>query len=744
MDHLNACEKCHKLSAFFLHWEVAVAQGAIDKYEGQTNFFLGTSVDLEARSSNGCKGCRSILSSQDVAELEDKYGKAYGVSMHFQTKQPLLWIAWGNIDAGNEDAGQRRAHIFNFKLSMMLSTNPVLTGSAMGRGRPYDLEGYNVSLIRRWIERCDKHHGSTCSPKYRDDLLPKAKLSFIDVEELCIVTPNEPVRYAALSYVWGGVVVPVAKKANITSLRVPGAFPKGGCLALPATIHDAVRLCANIGIQYLWVDSMCIVQDDMQSKMEQIEAMGSVYANAHVTFVALMSEGANSGLPRVPQDGSSSNLSPFIHLPYQALVKASQGAHGLPPMIHSRTLWTKRAWTLQESVLSKRLVCLGPVTSWACSGAEWTEDLELPSEIDGQSAFTGEADKLSIPESPDISHYSSLASVYACRQLTMPEDTVNAFEGIMTLVRQHIPGEFLFGIPEFLFDIGLLWQHRRRGAKPRSGLDWTEEKHEFPSWSWISHQGQHLQNFWETDYLYPRPDLIISPLVKWKKQDKASKDWEDVDNLYHTVRKHFEKPDIAIPDSWARHTNEPHPPYYQYSAYSHMQPSLKFSYPIPVHQRPPDVKKASYYPHLLFEGSLAQVRFQFQGTAAERDTTNRKLLNDALVPEMEIVNLVDGAWVGRVRLNLQQGSRLPEYEEEQEVIAISEGKITVEAAQKHPLTSEAQDRDEIKRINDWYKFVNVLWIGRTKDNKVYRKALGRIWLEAWERMAVEQVSLLLT
>lgn len=668
---------------------------------------------------------------------------AYGVSAHFRLKQPLLDIAWGNIDGNNEDPAQRRAQFINLRLDQLLSTNPILANSAAGRGRPYDLDGYNVSLIRRWIERCDKHHESTCSAKYKGLLLPKAKLSLIDVEDLCIVTPKEPVRYAALSYVWGTAEVPKAQKANITFLRLPGAFLKGGYMELPATIHDAVRLCAGIGIRYLWVDSMCIVQDDVESKMEQINAMSSIYANAHLTLVALTSEDANSGIPRVSQGRPSSDPSPFVHLPCQTLVRASQGV-SLTPLVHARTMWTKRAWTLQEKVLSKRLLGLSFVASWACSGAQWSEDLETPSEFDDQYVLTGERGKLYIPEWPDMSQYSSMAAEYAGRRLTVPGDTLNAFEGILAPMRQYLPGGFLFGIPEFIFDICLLWQHRRRGAKPRSGVDWAETKHEFPSWSWISHHALHLQNLWPADFMHPRPDLIVSPLVKWKKQNKATGEWEDVDNSYHVVREQFGKPDAVTPDDWTKHANEQDQPYYQSSLFSRVEPAPKFSYPIPTQQPPPGIT-ASYWPHLLFKGSLTRVRFQFRGTVEEREKSNKTLLEEALVPEMEMVNVVDGDRIGRIRLNMQPGSRLPEYEEEQEVIAISEAKIMVKAAQDHTWTTEAKDWDEIKYGGKiWYQFVNVFWIGRTKDDKVYRKALGRIWLEAWEKMTVEQVSLLLT
>ncbi|KAM3555751.1 hypothetical protein ARSEF4850_005842 [Beauveria asiatica] len=744
MSRLKACEKCLLMSASFLLWEVAVAQGTTGQYQGQVNFFLGTSADLEARASNGCKSCCSILGSQNHAEIQKMHGEVYGLSAHFRLEQPLLSMAWGNIDGNNEDPAQRRARFIEMRLDTLLSTNPALAKSITGRGRPYDLDGYNLSLIRRWIDQCNKCHQSTCSGKLKESCLPKAKLSLIDVEDLCIVTPNEPVRYAALSYVWGDDELPMAKKASMTFLRLPGAFLKGGYLELPATIHDAVRVCANIGIRYLWVDSMCIVQDDLEHKMEQIKAMSSIFANAYLTIVALTSESAHSGLPRVSRGNSGSDLSPFIHLPCQTIIKASQGAHGLAPVFHAGTPWTKRAWTLQETVLSKRLLCLGSLATWACGSAHWTEDLEVLSETESYPAAPDERLKLSIPEWPDISQYSKLASAYASRRLTMPEDTLNAFEGAMAPMSQLIPGGFLFGLPEFLFDIGLLWQHRRRGARPRSGVDWAGKEHQFPSWSWISHHGLHLQNFWQADYLYPRPDLIISPLVKWKKQNKATEEWEDLDNSYHTVRKHFEDAETATPEGWTKHTDEHGLTYYQSSLFSHVRPVPKFSYPIPTHQHLDSTKTASYHCHLRFEGSLARVRFQFRGTAKERDASNKKLLSEASVPEMEIVSTADGAWAGRVRLNMQPGSTLPEDREEHEVIAISEAKITVNAAKDHALTTEAGDRDQVRCGKAWYHFVNVLWIGRTDDGKVYRKALGRIRLEAWEKMKLEQVSLLLT
>ncbi|KFA68356.1 hypothetical protein S40285_02481 [Stachybotrys chlorohalonatus IBT 40285] len=743
MENLEYCDLCRDLSSALGRWEASIAQGSPQTYRGQTDYFLGLSADLEVRKSKGCVSCGSILASQDKKELQKMYGEIYAVSAHLRVKQPLLYITWGNLKEGNEDAAYRRSQIWNFRCSMLLSTNPILTGNPMGRGRPYDLDHYNAGLIKRWIERCDKHHESTCTGTYQDFLLPEAKLSFIDVENRCIVTPDEPVRYAALSYVWGLDKVPLATKANIASLRIPGAFLPGG-LELPRTINDTVRLCSWLGIRYLWVDSMCIVQDDVETKMEQIQAMGSVYSKAYLTIAALSSGSAISGIARVGRPSTTLDSWPFVRLPFQTLVGASQGAIGLAPINHAPTSWKQRAWTLQEMVFSKRLLGLGPVASWACSGAHWTEDLELPSEMEGQPAFTKNLEKTSIAVWPDMGEYARLAQIYAGRNLTMSSDTLNAFEGIMTPLSQWFPGYFLFGTPEFTFDIGLLWQYRRRGAIPRSGVDWSCGEHEFPSWSWISYQGSHLDTFWETDFTYPQPALVVYPLVQWKKREKSTGSWKDVDNSYHRVRTHFEKPDAALPDGWTKHDNGSDPPYYQHPSHSHVQPHPKFRYPIPPFQRLRDIYRESYDPDLLFEGGIAVVKFRYKGTAKEYDEKNRKLQTEALVPEMDIVDAGTGAWIGWIRLNLQPGSTLPEPQEEQEVIAISEATVRVSAGKQVIYTwSELADHKEVIS-DDLYRFVNVLWIGWTENGKVYRKALGRVWRAAWEKLSVDKISVILT
>ncbi|KAF2738603.1 hypothetical protein EJ04DRAFT_417379, partial [Polyplosphaeria fusca] len=108
---------------------------------------------------------------------------------------------------------------------------------------------------------------------------------------LCLVETRPGPRYAALSYVWG----PVGKqegilktlKSNIQRLKTPGSLEKiGKSEKLPNTLWDAISLSSSLSIPYLWVDSLCIVQDDDETRGAQLGAMASIYANAYITLVA--------------------------------------------------------------------------------------------------------------------------------------------------------------------------------------------------------------------------------------------------------------------------------------------------------------------------------------------------------------------------------------------------------------------------------------------------------------------------
>tara|TARA_R110002003_G_scaffold351_2_gene18882 strand:- start:236 stop:820 length:585 start_codon:yes stop_codon:yes gene_type:complete len=119
----------------------------------------------------------------------------------------------------------------------------------------------------------------------------------IDVYRRC-VTEIEDCDFLALSYVWGpkNNHSLVARTNNINELKIDGSLD---VVALPQTIVDAMTICEHLQQRYLWVDRLCIVQDDLKDKMHQIGQMGHIYSSALFVIIAAHGDAANFGIPGV-------------------------------------------------------------------------------------------------------------------------------------------------------------------------------------------------------------------------------------------------------------------------------------------------------------------------------------------------------------------------------------------------------------------------------------------------------------
>lgn len=169
----------------------------------------------------------------------------------------------------------------------------------------------------------------------------------IDVVSNCIVTPSHPVDYVALSYVWGQTSENEiqATLRNIKTLEVEGNLSQ---IQLPRTIQDAIYACCQLGWRYLWVDRLCILQDDQDSKHGQIAYMDRIFGSALFTIVALTGSNAHSGLAGV----SISRRNRDEVFEWQGL-QLIEECPGLEYIMREST-WAKRGWTFQEQLCSRR------------------------------------------------------------------------------------------------------------------------------------------------------------------------------------------------------------------------------------------------------------------------------------------------------------------------------------------------------------------------------------------------------
>ncbi|KAL7620731.1 hypothetical protein AAE478_009729 [Parahypoxylon ruwenzoriense] len=153
-----------------------------------------------------------------------------------------------------------------------------------------------VSQILYWLRCCDKYHEATCVPPEIPHLPPDQVPDWvIDTLQQCIVAGRSAHRYVALSYVW-----PESNNASDTlqlghatlaRLQTPGCLSSHqASSALPKVIRDAMELTRHIRERYLWVDRLCIMQNDAATP-SQIERMDVIYSGAYLTIIAAASLG---------------------------------------------------------------------------------------------------------------------------------------------------------------------------------------------------------------------------------------------------------------------------------------------------------------------------------------------------------------------------------------------------------------------------------------------------------------------
>ncbi len=232
---------------------------------------------------------------------------------------------------------------------------------APGRGLPTQGTGREVAdlvdlgRVRDWIEICRSRHGDACEkPGWLDNLEPASGLRVIDVVGKKIVSAIPGCRYLALSYVWGESTLllkrGVALKSNIERLGEDGGL---AVLDLPRTIRDAITLTKELGEQYLWVDALCIVQDDLEDLQRQTATMDSVFSGAALTIAAAAGDDADHGLPGL-SECFRRNPPRKIRLT-EKLSLLRKADHEL-----NESSWESRGWTFQERLLSRRIRTSNP------------------------------------------------------------------------------------------------------------------------------------------------------------------------------------------------------------------------------------------------------------------------------------------------------------------------------------------------------------------------------------------------
>jgi hypothetical protein len=642
---------------------------------------------------------------------------------------------------------------------------PMYEDLTVGSLARLDPDWINLDTLKKWLEICDKEHGTTCEHKlgsfatgssagssYRSSTQqPKglhqrvsrlfhSKIQtkvtaghpqwLIDVQRSCLISARPKHRYAALSYVWGQVSMLKTVKDNLPILLKAGALTNYGDL-VPKTIRQTIGLTKRLNIPFLWVDCLCIVQDDEENLHRQLQDMASIYASAYVTIVAANGWDANHGLRGIKGLTDPRQVSPNT---------ATDIYESLQP--HT-SIWYSRGWTFQEMVFSRRTIMLQyQVAIWECPSASWHEATKNLKPNDASDPLRPQLNinpwggKILFSPIPNPGQYVGLIRDYNIRKLTYNNDTHNAITGLLSVWSRSFHGGFISGLPQMYFEAALLWQPRDPMQRRTAGQATGNRDYHLPSWSWLGWEGEVYRGWEDESGFCPSLEGPIQPMNTSIHQWFHGNSWEDkkpitVSSTWYLQCAQRGEARQPLPAEWSSHS------YGLLTYYSHKRfPTIDLEFPIPLPEADTQVQVPRPTRFLFcralrgfFKGGRQVTRFQTylgEGRHIRGSCRSLHLVNSEYKSVgMLILNIISSSEIGGSKRNTKPLGPKEGFE----LVAIS--------ARSFPII-----RNTAQSSKSTSQYYNVLWI-EWQDGVAYRKALGWIGKLAWESSNLEWIDLTL-
>lgn len=351
------------------------------------------------------------------------------------------------------------------------------------------------SIAAAWIENCQSNH-LTCR---------KGSSTWRPTRLIYVGTPNEGsmprlclssgiptnIRYTTLSHCWGSI-----EFFKLTSSKLQTLMESIPIEQLSKVFQDAIDLTRRIGIEYIWIDSLCIVQDSSEDWTRESEMMGKVYECSWVNISATGFKNGSAGLfiRRNPsllrpvkfnlniQDTSRKEPSAVSKGRYYCLEDFWDAGVTAAPLM-------QRAWVFQERVLASRVLHIGECQMfWECRQLEASEIFPegTPEHFKKRfkSVFSAAEDLLE--EHGDVAVleiWGEMVADYNRKALTRSSDKLIAISGIAKIMQHFLKDELVAGLWKKHILQQLLWSVR---YLPSDSTRQTPTAYQAPSWSWAS------------------------------------------------------------------------------------------------------------------------------------------------------------------------------------------------------------------------------------------------------------------
>lgn len=438
--------------------------------------------------------------------------------------------------------------------SMYTGTPPILAAiKPRRRIHVNPLSKHCLSVAQEWIGSCVTEHHECTSEQ---TALPKRLLSVgtTETDEIKLVSVEHPVTYAALSYCWGGSARFETTAANKTSHMRAIEMS-----SLPRTFRDAIAVTRCLGMKHIWIDALCIIQDDPLDLEEECSKMGAIFSGCKLAIIATQAQDSNAGfLTRSTSDRCvirAKYRDQPVEIYAGKCIPHGGWSSNIPSELSGYPVYG-RGWCFQEMLLAPRSLHFGPremlfrcryEEKCECTGREYqfspsmqrassfhTPSLRNP----GLHPISTDCSHLALrsrDQRPPNNHYpvsriahggpramienlylsptatqdsfqpiwfgylwGEIVSDYSYRKLTFVKDTLTALSGIAGFMDAYSPGRYLAGLWEKDLHYQLCWT---------SNLD--EGHHCFrpaevvaPSFSWACRSGPvHFPFEWDIDHI---------------------------------------------------------------------------------------------------------------------------------------------------------------------------------------------------------------------------------------------------
>ncbi|KAI0442318.1 HET-domain-containing protein [Xylaria telfairii] len=333
----------------------------------------------------------------------------------------------------------------------------------------------NWRTVQQWIRQCTQHPRCT-----RSKLSPIPQgFRLLDVSNRKLISDFQlgsklggNIKFVALSYVWGKPDIS-SDNALISSNKHELTTNGLGNMNLPKAIEDAITVCRELDQRFLWVDRLCIQQDDDKlEKRRQINGMGDIYSSAEFTIIHASGTSMEDPIPGVS--------------------------------------------TTREVFQSKTVLLFTPFELWfECNSKynSYKREEQCARRRDGMFISPAEMSRLGQYRLNNFVGYATKfedfvhhVGSYMARSLTYQSDILDAFVGILTTLYEGNRG--IYGLPEVDFDRALLWHYENNPTK-------KEDTISVPSWSWASVSGTVTNPM-----LRWRHEGFLGTLIQWSCKDQ--------------------------------------------------------------------------------------------------------------------------------------------------------------------------------------------------------------------------------